>query len=118
MQRFLPKNRKIVNRQIVNHMTFSEFWTSMRIGKWWKYVLTVVIFLVVYLFVGEQSMLHFWHRHREIKRLEEQRDMYNEGAARAEQEIILLQNPDSLERYAREHYYMHTANEDIYLVNE
>ena len=99
-------------------MSFSEFWTSIRIGKWWKYVLTVVIFLVVYLFVGEQSMLHFWHRHREINRLEEQRDMYNEGAARAEQEIRLLQNPDSLERYAREHYYMHTSNEDIYLVEE
>ena len=99
-------------------MTFSEFWTSMRIGKWWKYVLTLVIFLVVYLFVGEQSMLHFWHRHREIKRLEEQRDMYIEGAAKAEQEIRLLQNPDSLERYAREHYYMHTSNEDIYLVEE
>ena len=63
-------------------------------------------------------MLHFWHRHREINRLEEQRDMYNEGAARAEQEIRLLQNPDSLERYAREHYYMHTPNEDIYLVEE
>ncbi len=99
-------------------MTFSDFWTSIRIGKWWKYVLTLVIFLGVYLFVGEQSMLQFWHRHREINRLEEQRDMYKAGAARAEQEIRLLQNPDSLERYAREHYYMHTSNEDIYLVEE
>ena len=99
-------------------MSFTDFWTSSRIGKWWKYVIALVAFLVVYLFVGEQSMLHFWHRHREINRLEEQRDMYNEGAARAEQEIRLLQNPDSLERYAREHYYMHTSNEDIYLVEE
>ena len=99
-------------------MSFTEFWTSSRIGKWWKYALALVAFLVVYLFVGEKSMLHFWHRHREIKRLEEQRDMYNAGAARAEQEIHMLQNPDSLERYAREHYYMHTSNEDIYLVEE
>ena len=100
------------------YMFFGDFWTSIRIGKWWKYVLTLSIFLVIFLFVGDQSMLHFWHRHREINRLEEQRDMYNEGAARAEQEIRLLQNPDSLERYAREHYYMHTPNEDIYLVEE
>ena len=99
-------------------MSFSEFWTSIRIGKWWKYALALVAFLVVYLFVGEQSMLHFWHRHREINRLEEQRDMYKAGAARAEQEIRLLQNPDSLEQYAREHYFMHTPNEDIYLVEE
>ena len=99
-------------------MSFTEFWASMRIGKWWKYAIALVAFLVVYLFVGEQSMLHFWQRHRQINQLEEQRDMYKEGAARAEQEIRLLQNPDSLERYAREHYYMHTPNEDIYLVDE
>ena len=105
MQQILKKN-----------MAFTEFWTSMRVGKWWKYALTLLVFLVVYLFVGDQSMLHFWQRHRQIKRLEEQRDMYNEGAARAEQEILLLQNPDSLERYAREHYYMHTPNEDVYLI--
>ena len=37
---------------------------------------------------------------------------------KAQQEIRTLSNPDSLERYAREHYYMHTPDEDIYLVEE
>ena len=99
-------------------MTFSEFWTTIKIRKWGKYILTLLIFAVVFLFIGEQSVVHFIRRGREIRHLEEQRDMYREGAAKAEQEISTLQQPDSLERYAREHYYMHTPNEDIYLVEE
>ena len=99
-------------------MTFSEFWTTIKIRKWGKYILTLLIFAVVFLFIGEQSVVHFIRRGREIRHLEEQRDMYREGAAKAEQEINTLNQPDSLERYAREHYYMHTPNEDIYLVEE
>ena len=99
-------------------MTFSEFWTTIKIRKWGKYILTLLIFAVVFLFIGEQSVVHFIRRGREIRHLEEQRDMYREGAAKAEQEINTLHQPDSLERYAREHYSMHTPNEDIYLVEE
>ena len=99
-------------------MTFSEFWASVKIQKWGKYVITVLAFLVIFLFVGDQSILRFIHRHREIRQLEEQRDMYRSQTEEAQLEIQMLQNPDSLERYAREHYYMHTPNEDIYLVEE
>ena len=99
-------------------MAFSEFWATMKIGKWGKYVITLLVFLVVFLFIGDQSLIHFVRRGREIRQLEEQRDMYREGAAKAEQELMTLDQPDSLERYAREHYYMHTSNEDIYLVEE
>ena len=99
-------------------MTFSDFWTSIKIQKWGKYVITLLAFLVVFLFVGDQSLIHFIHRYREIHRLEEQRDMYRVETEKAQREIRMLQNPDSLERYAREQYFMHTSNEDIYLVEE
>ena len=99
-------------------MTFSEFWTTIKIRKWGKYILTLLIFAIVFLFIGEQSVVHFIRRGREIRHLEEQRDMYREGAAKAEQEINTLHQPDSLERYARELYYMHENNEDIYIVEE
>lgn len=99
-------------------MTFSEFWTYIRIRKWGKYVLTLLLFLLVFLFIGDQSLIQFVRRGREIRQLEEQRDMYRSGTEKAQREIQTLHNPDSLERFAREHYYMHTANEDIYLVDE
>ena len=99
-------------------MTFSEFWTSTKVRKWGKYVVTLLVFLIVYLFIGDQSMLHFWRRGKEIHHLEEQRDMYRAASEKAQREIEMLQNTDSLERFAREHYYMHAENEDIYLVEE
>lgn len=99
-------------------MNFSEFWTSIKIQKWGKYAITLLAFLIVFLFVGDQSLIRFFHRHREIRQLEEQRDMYRTETEKAQREIQMLQNADSLERFAREQYYMHTPEEDIYLVSE
>ncbi|MBO7458304.1 MAG: septum formation initiator family protein [Paludibacteraceae bacterium] len=99
-------------------MSFSEFWTVIKIKKWGKYVVTILAFLAIFLFIGDQSLIQFVKRGREIRQLEEQRDMYQKGTDKAQREIQTLHNPDSLERYAREHYYMHTANEDIFLVEE
>ena len=99
-------------------MNFSEFWTSIKIQKWGKYAITLLAFLIVFLFVGDQSLIRFFHRHREIRQLEEQRDMYRSETEKAQREIQMLQNADSLERFAREHYYMHTPEEDIYLIDD
>ena len=99
-------------------MDFSEFWISIKIRKWAKYVITILVFAVVFLFIGDQSVMHFIRRGKEIRHLEEQRDMYREGSEKAERELKTLSHPDSLERFAREQYYMHTSEEDIYLVEE
>lgn len=99
-------------------MNFSEFWISIKIQKWGKYAITLLAFLIVFLFVGDQSLIRFFHRHREIRQLEEQRDMYRTETEKAQREIQMLQNADSLERFAREHYYMHTPEEDIYLIDD
>ena len=99
-------------------MSFSEFWNVIKIRKWGKYVITILVFLTVFLFIGEQSLIQTIRRSREIRHLEEQRDMYREGTEKAQREIQTLHHPDSLEKYAREHYYMHRENEDIYLVEE
>jgi len=99
-------------------MKFPEWITHGKWQTWAKYIITLLIFLVIYLFVGDQSMLNFAKRGREIRHLEEQRDRYLEGAEQAQREIQVLQQHDSLETFAREHYYMHEQGEDIYLVDE
>lgn len=99
-------------------MTFSEFWTYIKVRKWGKYVIAVVLFLAVFLFIGDQSLLRFIHRSREIRELEEQRNLYEAATEQAQREIQVLQQPDSLERYARERYFMHKPNEDIFLIEE
>jgi cell division protein FtsB len=99
-------------------MNFSEFWTYIQLRKWGKYVVTILLFLTVFLFIGDQSLVRFVRRHREIRQMEEQRDMYRKATDEAQREILLLHNKDSLERYAREHYYMHNADEEIFLIEE
>lgn len=93
----------------------NENWlqTGKRYG---KYVITILIFMVVMVFFGDQSLINYVRRSHEIRHLEEQRDSYREGIKRAEKGLQVLQNTDSLERYAREHYYMHAENEDVYLL--
>ena len=102
----------------VKKMRFSDFWTYIKVQKWGKYVVAVLLFLAVFLFIGDQSLLRFAHRNREIRHLEEQRDMYESAAEQAQREIQVLQQPDSLERFAREQYFMHKSNEEIYLIEE
>ena len=99
-------------------MRFSDFWTTIKIRKWGKYVFTLIVFLVIYIFIGDQSVVQFVKRGKEIQGLEQQRDMYRRGTEEAQREIETLNNLDSLERYAREHYFMHNANEEIFLVEE
>ena len=90
----------------------------LKIRKWGKYAITILVFAVVFLFIGEQSLIQFVRRGREIRHLEEQRDLYLEGAEKAQREMNALHQTDSLERYAREQYYIHKANEEIFLVDE
>lgn len=83
-----------------------------------KYSITIGLFLVVMIFIGDQCWIKRVRRAREIKELEEQRDSYREGIRRSAQEIEVLSNPDSLAQFAREEYLMHTDKEVIYLVEE
>lgn len=83
-----------------------------------KYIAAVVIFATVMLFFGEQSVLSYAKRAAEIHRLETQRDAYLHGIEQAQHAIDVLQDTDSLERYAREQYYMHAPNEDVYILKD
>jgi cell division protein FtsB len=99
-------------------MNISKFWTYIQVRKWGKYVLTILLFLVIFLFIGDQSLIRSIRRHREIRQMEQQRDMYREATEQAQREIQMLHNRDSLERYAREQYYMHNEGEEIFLIEE
>ena len=83
-----------------------------------KYVIVVLAFVVVYEFVGDQSLVRRVRRSYQIHQLERSLDNYKQGANDAQRELEGLQNPDSLSRYAREHYFMHEKTEDVYIVPE
>ena len=84
-----------------------------------KYVAATLIFLLFFLFLGENNVMVTHKLNREVSELNKEADLIRQGI---EQDSIaavsLIDNPEALETYGREHYYMKRQNEDIFLVKE
>ncbi|MBO7502486.1 MAG: septum formation initiator family protein [Paludibacteraceae bacterium] len=92
-------------------------WGQIRKYVFNKYVIVLAVFAVIFM-VGKQSIFAFISRGREIREIKHQIQKTQEENAVCERDLRTLKNTDSLERYAREHYYMHAENEDVYIVTE
>jgi cell division protein FtsB len=53
---------------------------------------------------------------QEIDELEANKKYYQEEIKKDKENIKLLKNPDQIEKFAREKYYMKRDSEDIYIV--
>jgi len=85
-----------------------------------KYLLTTVGFVVWLLFIDDRDFIttHFRHK-EELKKLEQSKKYYQEQIAAAKSELEQLKsNPSTLEKYAREKYFMKKDNEDLFLIKE
>lgn len=81
-----------------------------------KYVWVLVFFGVWMIFLDNYS--YFDHRalDKEIDELEDNRDYYKQEILNDSRNIKLLKNPEQIEKYAREKYYMKRDSEDIYII--
>ena len=52
----------------------------------------------------------------QIDELESNKKYYQDEIKKDEENIKLLKNPDQIEKYAREKYYMKRDSEDIYII--
>jgi len=68
------------------------------------------------LFFDENSYLNHHELNKEIDKLEDANEYYQNQIATDGKIIENLKNPDSLEKYAREEYKMKKKDEDIYLI--
>ncbi|RYZ81650.1 MAG: septum formation initiator family protein [Proteobacteria bacterium] len=81
-----------------------------------RYVLVLLFFAVWMLFLDNYSWLVHKRLDSEIDELETNRDYYKSEIKKDSQNIKLLKNPDQVEKYAREKYYMKRDSEDIYII--
>ena len=110
---------------------FSDFWRTMKLSdiqkyiadhpwlrKWVlnKYTITVLIFGVFFLFIGDQCLIRQIKRAHQARHLERQIEESRSNIANYQRQLDALANPDSLERFAREQYHMHAPNEEVYVV--
>ena len=73
-----------------------------------KYSITLYIFAVLFLFVGEQGLINQIARKREIRQTQQEIERVTAETKHSENLLRSLDNKDSLERFAREQYKMHT----------
>lgn len=84
-----------------------------------KYLITIVIFLIVIVFLDENSLIQRAKHQQEINDLtseiEKYRKQFEEDTKKLKE---LTDNPEALEKIAREKYFMKKPNEDIFIFEE
>jgi len=81
-----------------------------------KYVLVTLFFIVWMLFLDNYSWLNSRALNSQIEEMENNKKYYQDEIRKDNQSIKLLKNPDQIEKYAREKYFMKRENEDIYII--
>ena len=84
-----------------------------------KYMITVVGFLVIIVFLDDNSLIQRAKQRQEIKALtaeiEKYRKQFEEDTEKLKE---LTDNPEAMEKIAREKYLMKKPNEDIFIFEE
>lgn len=81
-----------------------------------KYVWVLLFFTTWMVFLDNYS--YFDHRmlDNQIDELEDNKKYYQEEIKKDQENIKKLKNPQQIEKYAREKYYMKKDSEDIYII--
>ncbi len=96
-------------------------WKEIRKKKWFSiltniYVLVLTVFVIWMTFFDTNSLLIHLELRREVKKLEKQKEFLKEEIAKDKKVIEKLSDPEELEKFAREQYYLKKKNEEIYII--
>ncbi|MDR0724489.1 MAG: septum formation initiator family protein [Prevotellaceae bacterium] len=80
-----------------------------------KYVVTVVVFFVWVMFFDEITVSKWVKQKMNNKKIIEEIELLNKQSEDLEQRLKYKDNKDSIEKYARENFYMKRSNEVIYI---
>lgn len=97
-------------------MEEKSIWQKVRKVLINKYAIAIYVFILMLLFMGDNSLVHYMKRARKIRAINEQIVDTHQEIRKAQSVIHMLDNIDSLEHFAREHYRMHAPNEEVYIV--
>ncbi len=81
-----------------------------------RYVIVLCFFIVWMLFIDNTSYMEQRVLNNQLEELEDNKKYYQDEIRKDQENIKLLKNPDQIEKYAREKYYMKRDSEDIYII--
>lgn len=88
---------------------------------WFKFISNKYIWVLLFfgswmIFLDNYSYFDHLILNNQIEELEENKAYYQEEIKKDEKQIKMLQNPEQIEKYAREKYFMKKDSEDIYII--
>jgi len=82
-----------------------------------KFFIAFAAFTVWMLFFDERDIFTMSHQRQELRELQKSEKYYTEQINKEKTELENLKNsPATLEKYAREKYFMKRDNEDLFLI--
>ncbi|HEX7365516.1 MAG TPA: septum formation initiator family protein [Pelobium sp.] len=82
-----------------------------------KFFIAGIAFIVWMLFFDRNDLASQYDYRNKVQKLEEEKEFYTTEIEKADTELKeLTTNIQSLEKFARERYYMKRENEDVYVV--
>lgn len=94
---------------------FASLWKILKN----KYVCITLICLVFYFFLSENNIMVINKLKHELSDLDREADLLEATIKQDSADAVaLINNPDALETYGREHYYMKRDNEDIFIIKD
>ncbi len=96
-------------------------WRELRKKKWFGivtniYILILTVFVIWMVFFDTNSLLIHSELQGEIKKLEKQKEFLEAEIEKDKKIIEKLSDPEELEKFARENYYLKRKGEEIYLI--
>ena len=81
-----------------------------------KYLLTAFIFMVWISFFDRDNLLDRYYSLRQLHDIEEEKEQYKERIEEDSDNLKKLEDPEYLEKFAREQHLMKKDNEDLFIV--
>ncbi|MBE6276069.1 MAG: septum formation initiator family protein [Bacteroides sp.] len=84
-----------------------------------KYLITILAFLVIIVFLDDNSLIQRAKHREEIENLNAEIAKYRKQFDEDTQKLKeLMSNPEAMEKVAREKYLMKKPNEDVFIFEE
>lgn len=92
-----------------------------KIPNWLKnrYALTLLVFFIFLLFFDQNNILTQYDYKKQLNKLESEKEYYLKEISKTRNELEdLTKNPKTLEKFAREKYFMKKDNEEVFVFTE
>ena len=81
-----------------------------------KYAYTLLFFIIWVCFIDQNNIMTAYTYNAELQKLEKEKEYFNDAIEKTSKELYdLTENPATLEKFARENYFMKKEDEEVFV---